>query len=103
MSIEDDYKALFNLIQRIVDGRPDQVPQLLAVILAGGPFRPALEKPEIMSKVVVLAKQIVADRRSETAKDGKGKSGGGEAAKRISGKRTVQAQDVGGTSRPPKA
>lgn len=59
---------LFNSIQKIVDENPQSTPQLLAVILAGGPFRPFLEKQELLNKAVIMAKQYVADKKSETAK-----------------------------------
>ncbi len=101
MSLEDDYKTLFTAIQRIVDASPEQAPQLLAVILAGGPFRPALDKPDILNKVVVMAKQLVADRKGDKAKPDAGE--GGDAARRVQGKRTVQAGNLGGPSGPTKA
>ena len=63
MSLEKSYETLFLTLQEIVDAEPQKVPQLLAVILAGGPFRPFLDKPELLTKVVVMAKQYVSDRK----------------------------------------
>lgn len=62
-----DYKTLFETLHRIVEQRPDQVPQLLALILSGGPFRPALEKPEVMNKIVIMAKNYVSKKNSDAA------------------------------------
>src|SRR5690349_1662560 len=66
-AIADDYKILFETLHRITAARPDQVPQLLALILAGGPFRPALEKPEALNKIVVMAKNYVSKKNAEAA------------------------------------
>ena len=63
MSVEKSYEALFTSIQEIVDEQPQTVPQLLAIILAGGPFRPFLEKPDLLNKVVVMAKKYVAEKK----------------------------------------
>jgi hypothetical protein len=65
MSKEENYQTLFRSLQSIVDEEPQSVPQLLAVILAGGPFRPFLDKPELLSKAVIMAKQYVASKKVE--------------------------------------
>jgi hypothetical protein len=66
MSIDERYETLFRTLQQIAEAEPRRVPQLLAVILAGGPFRPFLDRPELMSKAVVMAKQYVAERKRGT-------------------------------------
>jgi len=67
MTLEELYTTLFSTIEQIVGEKPDEVPQLLTVILAGGPFRPFLEKQEWMNKVVDKARQLVADKKSQAS------------------------------------
>ena len=67
ISLEEDYLTLFTTIQRIVDTDPSSTPQLLAVLLAGGPFRPFLDRPEMLTKVVVMSKQYLAAKNQEAA------------------------------------
>jgi hypothetical protein len=65
MSNDKRYETLFNTLQAIANAEPDKIPQLLAVILAGGPFRPFLDKPELLNKAVVMAKNYLAEKKKQ--------------------------------------
>lgn len=67
MSLEKSYETLFATLREIVESEPEKAPELLAVILAGGPFRPVLERPVLLNKVALMAKQFVAERRKTDA------------------------------------
>lgn len=104
MSIEKNYEMLFTSIQHIVDEQPQSVPQLLAIILAGGPFRPFLEKPELLNKVLVMAKQYVADKKREGAKQATGtRSGPTTTTKVPKGGRVMSVRDIARPQGPSKA
>ncbi len=103
MSIEKSYETLFASLQEIVDAQPQKVPQLLAVILAGGPFRPFLEKPELLNRVVVMAKQYVADKKKQaTAAKAAPAAPAAPATGQRAG-RTVSVRDMAPPQGPSKA
>ncbi len=98
MSSEKSYAALFDALQRIANDDPRRAPQLLAAILAGGPFRPFLEKPELLSAVVVLAKKYVAEKKNAAAK-----SATTTTAKQSSTGRVLSLRELAPRPGPPKA
>lgn len=105
MSLEKSYEKLFASLQEIVDAQPQKVPQLLALILAGGPFRPFLDKPELLTKVVVMAKQYVAEKKKQAAARPApitASPSGAAVPGRTTG-RVVSVRDVGGPQGPAKA
>ncbi len=102
MSIEKSYETLFASLQEIVDAQPQKVPQLLAIILAGGPFRPFLDKPELLNRVVVMAKQYVADKKKQ-ASSGKAAAVAGPPAPAAKPGRTVSVRDLAPPQGPSKA
>src|SRR5687768_8139174 len=61
MASERDFRLLFETLNRIVESDPTHSPQILALILAGGPFRAFLERPELMNRVTHLAKTFIAE------------------------------------------
>ena len=62
---ERDFRLLFDTLNRLVESDPTHTPQILALLLAGGPFRPFLERPELMNRVLHMAKTFVADAQKE--------------------------------------
>jgi len=65
MATEREFRALFESVHRIVQADPIHTPQVLALLLAGGPFRPFLERPELMNKVILMAKNFVAEAQKD--------------------------------------
>lgn len=94
MSTDAQYETLFRTLQGLADAEPQKIPQLLAVILAGGPFRPFLDRPELMTRAVVMAKQYVAEKKRAVA------SGASPAAPRTG--RVVSLRDVAPVRKPSK-
>jgi hypothetical protein len=104
MPADKRYETLFNTLQSIANSEPDKVPQLLAIILAGGPFRPFLEKPELLNKAVVMAKNYLSEkkRKKAAAPQAMGPSPSKAAPKPAAG-RVMSLRDMVPPSGPSKA
>ncbi len=59
--LENEYIKLFDTVQSLAEYDPEHVPELFTVLLAGAPFRPFLERPELLSKAVVEAKRLLRE------------------------------------------
>jgi hypothetical protein len=62
MSVDVRYRSLITALRELVHAEPDKIVQLLAVILAGKPFRPFLERKDLLDKAVAMARRYVAER-----------------------------------------
>ena len=103
MSLEQSYEKLFQSLQEIVDADPQKVPQLLALILAGGPFRPFLDKPELLNKVVVMSKQYVAEKKKQATAAPTAPAATGTPAPARGPGRVMSVRDMAGPQGPSKA
>ncbi|MDP7038966.1 MAG: hypothetical protein QGI45_07410 [Myxococcota bacterium] len=59
--LENEYTKLFDTVQSLAEYDPEHVPELFTVLLAGAPFRPFLERPELLTKAVVEAKRLIRE------------------------------------------
>ena len=62
MRFDSDFEQLLHEIKSLIGGDPQRVPHVLAVILAGAPFRPVLERPEALEEVLAAARMVVEGR-----------------------------------------
>jgi hypothetical protein len=65
MALDAAYRALLTSLREITRAEPEKRTQLLALILAGKPFRPFLERRELLEQAVTLARAYATSPRAE--------------------------------------